>query len=125
MQPVFVEDLATLAVASAHESKTSAFDVIGPEVFSFQQFVKLIASRVKPHVKLMHVPPAVGIAFGRLIGLALRDIILTPDELRGLMDNLLTSEQAPNGTTRFSDWLDTHRQELGIRYSSELSRHFK
>jgi uncharacterized protein YbjT (DUF2867 family) len=122
---VFVEDLAALAVASAQERSPSTFDAFGPEVFSFQEFVQLISSRIKPQVKLLHVPPLMGIALGRLIGLAMSDIVLTQDELRGLMDNLLTSDQTPNGTTRFSDWLASHRHELGRSYSSELGRHFR
>ena len=34
---------------------------------------------------------------------AVRDVILTRDELRGLMDGMLTSGQALNGQTRFSE----------------------
>ena len=125
IQPVFVEDLAAVAVGSAQEPGSSAIDAVGPEVFSFQEFVQLIASHIKPQVRLLHVLPGMGIALGRLIGLALRDIILTQDELRGLMENLLTSDQTPNGPTRFSDWLEAHCHELGTSYSSELGRHFR
>ncbi len=125
VQPVFVEDLAALAVASAPEQRSNTFAAIGPEVFSFAELVQLIASRIKPQVKLMHVPPALGLTLGRLIGLVVRDIILTPDELRGLMDGLLTSDEAPRGATRFSDWLESHCRELGSSYSSELNRHFR
>jgi hypothetical protein len=76
-------------------------------------------------VALVHIPPSLGILLGQFIGLALGDILLTRDELRGLMDELLTSKQAPNGTMRFSDWLESHRDELGSAYSSELHRHFQ
>jgi len=37
---------------------------------------------------------------------------------------LLTSEQAPNGTTHFSEWLEAEYGELGLAYASELARHF-
>jgi uncharacterized protein YbjT (DUF2867 family) len=125
LQPVFVEDLAAVAVACSQERGSSTIDAVGPENFSFQEFVQLIASHVKPQAKLLHVPPRLGIGLGRLIGLALRDVVLTQDELRGLMDNLLTSDQPSNGLTRFSDWLDAHREELGRSYSSEFERHFR
>jgi NADH dehydrogenase len=125
VQPVFVEDLARIAVASAAEPGNVTLDAIGPETFSFESLVKLIASKVKPGGALVHIPPPLGIRLGQLIGLALGDILLTRDELRGLMDELLTSKQAPNGTTRFSDWLESHGDELGSAYSSELHRHFK
>jgi NADH dehydrogenase len=125
VQPVFVEDLACIAVASAGEPGSITLDAIGPETFTFEGLVKLIAARVKPGVALAHIPPSLGILLGQFIGLALGDIILTKDELRGLMQELLTSEQAPNGTTRFTDWLESNGSELGSAYSSEIRRHFK
>jgi nucleoside-diphosphate-sugar epimerase len=125
VQPVFVEDVAAFAVACAQEGRLGTFDAIGPEVFSFQEFIRLIAAQIKPRVKLLHLPPAMGIALGSLIGLAVRDIILTQNKLRGLMDELLTSDQAPTGATRFSDWIESHHNELGRIYSSELGRHFR
>jgi NADH dehydrogenase len=125
VQPVFVDDLAALAVARARDDKSAIVDAIGPETFSFYEFVRLIASKIKPQIKLLRMPPAIGISMGRLIGLALGDVILTRDELQGLMDNLLTSDQAPTGATRFSDWLESHKHEVGAMYSSELRRHFK
>jgi len=125
LQPVYVEDVAAIAVASARDIRSTTVDAIGPEAFSFQEFTQLMAWKIKPGVKLVHVPPAMGIALGRLIGLAARDIVLTRDELRGLMDGLLTSAQAPNGRTRFSEWLESNQRELGTVYSSELDRHFR
>lgn len=53
------------------------------------------------------------------------DVVLTPDELRGLMDEFLTSLQPPNGTTSFAAWLAANRDEVGTAYTSELARHFR
>lgn len=125
LQPVYVGDLAALAVACARDSRSTVLDAIGPETFTFEQFVKLLAVKIKPGVKLVHMPPAIGIALGHAIGLIVRDVPLTKDELRGLMDGMLTSEQAPNGSTRFTEWLDAHKDEIGSSYSSELGRHFR
>jgi uncharacterized protein YbjT (DUF2867 family) len=125
VQPVFVEDLARIAVASVRESANVTLDAIGPETFTFEDLVKLIAARVKPGVRLVHISPSLGILLGRLIGFGLGDVVLTRDELKGLMDELLTSSQIPNGTTRFSDWLETNGDKLGSSYSSEIQRHFK
>lgn len=125
VQPVFVADLAVIAVESAHTSESGAIDAIGPEDYTFADFIRLIARTVKPQEILFHIPPSLGIVLGQLIGLALGDIILTRDELQGLMTNLLTSDQSPNGATRFSEWLRVHRQTVGATYSSEWRRHFK
>jgi uncharacterized protein YbjT (DUF2867 family) len=125
VQPVFVEDLARISVAAVGAPGNITLDAIGPETFSFEALVKLIAAKIKPGVTLAHIPPSMGILLGQIIGSALGDILLTRDELQGLMNGLLTSEQAPNGTTRFSDWLESNGSELGSTYSSEIHRHFK
>lgn len=119
------KDLASIAVESSRGEKSVILDAIGPETFTFQEFVQLIASAIKPAAALIHIPPAIGIIFGKLIGLVLRDNILTRNELKGLMDEMLTSKQQPNGTTAFSDWLESHKEKIGSVYSSEIERHFK
>lgn len=125
LQPVYVGDLAAIAVGCARDSKSTAVDAIGPESFTFEEFVKLLVAKIRPGVKLVHMPASIGITLGRAIGLAVRDVLLTRAELRGLMDGMLTSTQAPNGTARFAEWLDAHKGELGSSYASELGRHFR
>lgn len=125
LQPVYVGDVAAIAVGCASKPGSVVLDAIGPDTFTFEEFVRAMAAKIKPGVKLVRVPPAIGIALGRLIGLAVRDVLLTRDELRGLMDGLLTSDQAPNGPTRFAEWLTLHADEIGLAYSSELARHFR
>jgi NADH dehydrogenase len=124
LQPVYVGDLATIAVAASRETKPMVLDAIGSEAYTFRQFVRLIASKIKPGVKFVRMPPVVGIALGYVIGAVVRDVILTKAELRGLMEEMLTSRQPPNGLTRFSEWLEAHKDEVGASYSSELGRHF-
>jgi NADH dehydrogenase len=125
VQPIFVEDLASIAVESAGKQGSEAIDAIGPENYTFEDFVRLIARTIKPQEILFHIPPTMGVILGQLIGLAVGDIILTHDELQGLMTNLLTSTQASNGNTRFSEWLLDHRESIGAGYTSESQRHFK
>jgi NADH dehydrogenase len=52
-------------------------------------------------------------------------VILTPQELAGLMDELLVSKQPPLGRTRIDDWLLRSADGLGMSYASELDRHFR
>ncbi|MGH7380866.1 MAG: SDR family oxidoreductase [Candidatus Methylomirabilales bacterium] len=125
LQPVYVGDVAAIAVSCARDQQGVILDAIGPETFTFEEFVRLVSAQIKAGVKLVHIPPAIGIGLGRVIGLAVRDVILTSDELQGLMQGMLTSGQAPNGSTRFSEWLERHRDEIGLTYSSELRRHFR
>jgi uncharacterized protein YbjT (DUF2867 family) len=124
VQPIFVEDLATIVVDFASSPNSGSIDAIGPEEYTFEAFVRLIASQIKPKAFLFHIKPSIGVSLGWLVGLALDDIILTGDELRGLMTDLLTSDQPTNGVTRFSEWLASHQSSIGASYSSEKRRHF-
>jgi NADH dehydrogenase len=53
-----------------------------------------------------------------------RDVILTRDEVRGLMAGLLVSASPPTGTTRVSGWLRDNADVVGRTYRSELARHY-
>lgn len=109
LQPVYIGDLARLCVQLARSTENGTRDVAGPEGYTFEALVRLI-----------HVPPALGLAAGRLIGLMVGDVVLTADELRGLMRGKLTSQQQPLGAVRFSRWLHEHVGDLGRGYESEL-----
>ncbi len=125
VQPVYAEDLASQAVADGSRSENAIADAAGPQTFSFEELLRLLASTTGVRVRLVHMPPSVGFAGTRLVGLALRDVVLTRDEIDGLMAGLLTSEALPTGATRFNDWLKGHSSGLGRRYVSELRRNFR
>ena len=75
--------------------------------------------------RLVNTPPLLGLALTSIVGLLVRDIVLTRDEVDGLMAGLLTSDSRPTGTTHFSDWLNDNANNLGRRYESELQRNFR
>jgi len=125
VQPVFVEDLAEIAVRQSTSTAGTTVDAIGPEIFTFHQFVALIAEKVGKKPKMVKVPPSLGIFCGHFLSVFLRDVLLTRNELKGLMDEMLTSEQAPNCATKFSDWLEKNKSTVGSSYSSEIARHFR
>jgi len=124
VQPVFVEDLASIAVNIAKDSNSSIIDAIGAESFTFKDLIKLMATKMGINVRFIHVNPALGILAGKIIGLFVKDVVLTKDELQGLMLNKLCSNQIPNGKTLFSKWLNENRESIGNKYTSELNRHF-
>ena len=59
IQPVFVDDLAQLAVDAGSGSENVVLDAVGPETFTFDEMVRLIARRVGTRARLIHVPPSV------------------------------------------------------------------
>lgn len=123
LQPVFVEDVAEIAVGAARHEKNLIIDAAGPEVFTFEQLVRLIALKIKSGSKIVHLNSGPAVFLARLIGCLVNDVVLTKDEVNGLMANLLVSGSPPNGKTRFSEWLDRNARSLGTCYASELSRH--
>lgn len=125
VQPVYVDDVARLAVASAGADGNVALDAVGPERFSFNELVRLIAGAVGRRARLLHLPPGMTLAAARLAGLLVRDVTLTRDELDGLMAGHLVSAGPPTGAAKFSDWLRKNGNALGRRYASELARHYR
>jgi NADH dehydrogenase len=64
-------------------------------------------------------------AVARALGLVVRDVVLTADEIRGLTSGLLVSHQTALGHISFLDWLNEHSSTLGGAYANELDRHFR
>ncbi len=125
VQPVYVEDLAELAVRVGADDSNLVVDSVGPEVFTYHQLVRLIAEKVGSRVKTVHVRPGLVLLVSRLVGQLLRDVVLTPDEMQGLMAGLLVSNEEPTGETGFTRWLQENCGSLGARYVSELNRHYR
>lgn len=50
------------------------------------------------------------------------DVLITREEIDGLMADLLYVNAAPAGQTRLTDWASEHADSLGRRYTSELAR---
>ena len=124
IQPASVEDLADLAVAAAAGDDNSAQDVAGPETFSFEEFVRLIRHETGSRSLLVHAPPAIVLLAGRTLSPVLGDVLITREEMDGLMANVLVSHEPPLGRRRFTDWLHDSAPWLGRRYLSEVGRHF-
>lgn len=124
IQPIFVGDFAELAVEAAHQDKNVVIDAVGPELFTFEDMVHLIAEKIGSKAKIINIHPWLALKATELVGRFVHDIVLTKDEIKGLMDNLLYSEETPKGITKLSSWLEENKEKVGISYSSELERHF-
>jgi NADH dehydrogenase len=125
LQPVFVDDLANLAVENGAQEKNTILDAVGPETFSFEELVRLIRAKIGSRARIVNLPTGMVRGLLALVGLFVHDVVLTEDELAGLMSNVLVSHSAPTAHTRFSAWLEQNAGSLGIRYASELERHFR
>ncbi len=124
MQPVFVEDLAALAVTQGDSRESVVMDAVGPETYTYEDLVRLVRERIGSRTRPIHVPPSLGLLVGKAAGLVLGDVTVTREEIAGLMADLLVSHGPPTCPTGFSDWLEQHAGELGREYASELRRHY-
>jgi len=125
LQPVFVEDVAEIAIRAGHQDDNIVLDVVGPETCTFDQLVKLIARQIKSRVRIVHVSPGLALAIARLIGCFIRDVVITRDEIAGLMSDLLISEGEATAPTLFSEWLNQNADRIGRRYISGLKRSYR
>jgi len=124
IQPVFVEDVAEIAVRAGHQDDNIVLDAVGPETYTFGELVRMIASQINSRAMIVHISPRLALVLARLIGCALRDVVITRDEIEGLMSNLLVSEGHPTAQTRFSEWLSHNADNIGIKYISGLRRSY-
>ncbi|HZX14732.1 MAG TPA: NAD(P)H-binding protein [Thermodesulfobacteriota bacterium] len=125
LQPVFVEDVAEIAVSAAHQDEDIIIDAVGPEIYTFDELIRFIADRIHSRAKIIHLRPALAFFLSRLVGYTVNDVVITRDEVEGLMSNLLVSKSHPTGQIRLSDWLSKNADRLGAKYASELSRHYR
>ena len=122
LQPIYVEDFAKLAVEEAKENENTIVDAIGPETFTFRELTQTIAQAIEIKRKIISVPPSLGYLLGWLLGKLKGDVIITREEIRGLMDDLLYTDSPPAGQTKLSQWARDNADELGKSYASELAR---
>jgi uncharacterized protein YbjT (DUF2867 family) len=124
VRPIYVEDMARLTVDSAEQEQNTVFDAVGPETFMFEELVKLIAAHVGKPVRIVRLPASLAYVCTRLTGFLMRDVVLTWEEYKGLMSNLLAPEGRATGETCLSQWLREHREQIGRSYASEVARHY-
>ena len=122
LQPIYVDDLAKLAVAQGERRENVIIDAIGPETFTYRALIEMIARAIGCSRLIVSAPPWLGYAAGRVIGKMVGDTFLTSEEIAGLMADLLYVDSPPAGETRLSAWVQEHADSLGRHYTSELRR---
>lgn len=122
VQPVFAEDLARLAVEASDREDDYAIDAVGPETYTFNGLVAMLRSSAASKALIFHVPAAAMSLAANVIGRITSDVMLTRDEVKGLMADLLISRAPPTASGRLSEWVHRHAAELGQHYASEIAR---
>ncbi len=124
LRPTHVDDLARLAVEAAQWPEDRVVDAVGPERPTLLELVRQIRAAVGSRSRIVRVPAPLLLGASKVIGAAVRDVLLTADEYRSMAEGLADSDAPATGTVRLSEWLADHGDALGIRYSNELALHF-
>jgi NADH dehydrogenase len=122
LQPIYVDDLASAAVMKAFESRDETIEAIGPETFTYRGLVEQVRDTLGLKRPILRVPPTPGYWACRALGLLVHDVIITREEIKGLMEGRLCVDATPLGSTKLSDWIARHQATLGLKYTSEMAR---
>jgi uncharacterized protein YbjT (DUF2867 family) len=124
LSPVYVDDLAELAVNAVYKKENYIWDAVGPDEFTFKEMVQLIGKTVKANKLLIPLPPILALWAAQFLSIFVKDVMLTPEEVDGLMANLLISKEPSRCKTSLRNWLEENKTTVGKQYASELARHF-
>ncbi len=124
LQPMHVDDMADLMIEQGAEAGDGVVDAVGPETFEYTDLVRTIAGILEVRRPIVRVPAGLGYVVARSLGPVVKDVIITREEIAGLMRGLLYSDADPPrvGATALTAWAAAHRHELGRRYASEVGR---
>jgi len=125
IRPIHVDDLARLAVRAGDSAVTEVIDAVGPERPTFLALVQTIRAAVGGRSQVIRVPGTLIPAAARVLGLALRDTLLTAEEYQAMADGLADTDGPATGETALSQWIADHQDTLGHVYANELTRHFR
>jgi uncharacterized protein YbjT (DUF2867 family) len=122
VQPIFVDDLAKIAVEQGESRENSSVEAVCPETFTFEELVRTIGEITGKKARIVHIPPRLGGLIGKIMGRLLDDVMITGPEIEGLMQGLLYAGAPAAAETKLTDWLKEHKNIVGVKYHSELRR---
>jgi hypothetical protein len=82
----------------------------------------MIAAAIGVRPRLVFLPPALTYQATRILGWFVDDVVITREEIRGLMEERLYVNSGPLGATKLSDWVRANHLRLGLKYTSEMAR---
>jgi len=122
LQPIYVDDLAAAAVEKIAGDRSEIINAIGPETFTYRELVKAVSQALGVNRVILGMSPKLGYLACGAVSLLVGDVVITREEIQGLMENRLYVDAPALGTTKLTDWVGKHRDSLGRRYTSEMAR---
>ena len=125
IRPIHVDDLARLCLQLAGQPDSVTVDAVGPESLAFRDMVLAIRAAVGSRALVVPAPGWAIPPLSAVLGAALHDVLLTPDEYRAMAHGLADSDGPSTGSTSLTEWITRHGTELGRTYANELTRHYR
>jgi nucleoside-diphosphate-sugar epimerase len=125
VQPVHVDDFVQICLRAARGDTDAITDAVGPDTMAYEQLVRAVRDALGRRTPILHASPAAVAALSHTLGVVVRDVVLTADEIRGLTAGLLVSYQPALGRVSFLEWMKENASTLGRAYANELDRHFR
>ena len=122
LQPIYVDDLAQAAARHVEGRSDEVIEAIGPETFTYRELVCRIGEVIGVRRPIVSAPPELGYWGSRVLGWFVGDVVITRNEILGLMQGRLAVDAPALGTTRLTEWIAQHRESLGRHYTSEMAR---
>ena len=124
IQPIHVQDFAELAMAEAeHDDDARIVQAVGGETYSFRELWEMLAKAMGVHRPIIPVPVWLGRVCTHALGMLVGDVMLTYDEIQGLMQDRLAVDESPAvGSRSLRVWAQENAATLGRSYQSELKR---
>jgi NADH dehydrogenase len=94
-------------------------------VFEYRGLVRAVEEAIGVKRPIVRVSPGFGYAVSKALNPFVGDVIITREEVDGLMRGLLSSEHPSPGRIVLTEWARDHRESLGRRYASEVGRRIK
>ena len=123
LQPIHVEDLANVAANGASSDNNQVIPAAGPDILSFTDLIHFLSKAMGSRTRILYAHPQIALGMAKVLSVALRDVLLTNDELSGLMEERLYVGDEVVGTTGFREWALENVELLGRQYTNELHRH--
>ncbi|HML21099.1 MAG TPA: NAD(P)H-binding protein [Aggregatilinea sp.] len=122
IQPIYVDDLAALAVELGAQTENVTLNAVGPETFTFRELVAEIGHIIGKPRPMVSMPPRLAYAATRVVGWLVQDVFLTWEEVEGLMAGTLAVNTPPTAPMKLTEWAKEHADTLGRSYANELAR---
>src|ERR1019366_4099980 len=125
LRPVTLTDTARIIADAAESKDNMKVDAAGPDTLSFRDYLSWLSKSCGVGPLLLNTPNWFSLVGLKLIESFLKDVILTREELWGLQQELLCSNQPSLGKESALEWLRLNAGSLGKTYSNDIQRHFE